>query len=362
MEHRRIQIALVGLTIAACGADGEGRESSLSGVSFGGIVTLTATTAPDETAGGVSGDVTSGGGGTGGGTSGGTSGGGTTGTSGAVDEGTGAASSGGGAKLDLGDGEEPGVPVPPEQERCRRVDLLFVVDNSTSMREEQASLIAAFPAFVQEVRLALGEPGLHVGVVTTDDYEYNEEPCAGTLGALVTRTGGEDSSDAVCGPYTSGRRYWTEEDDLAERFACAAQVGTDGSTDERPIDAALRAVGPGLAAKGACNEDFVRDDALLVLVVLTDEDEEGSDGDPPEWFNTLVALRGGIESNIVVLALTGPEQPACGADVEIGARLVAFTEMFTYGRVGRICADSYEETLLDATFAIAEACEGFVRP
>ena len=99
---------------------------------------------------------------------------------------------------------------------CRGVDLLFVVDDSGSMKEEQASLIASFPGFVAEIEATLAHiDGLHIGVVTTDAYKHNEAPCDNVLGALVTRTGGINSSHSTCGPYTGGR-FMTEADELAQ--------------------------------------------------------------------------------------------------------------------------------------------------
>lgn len=194
---------------------------------------------------------------------------------------SGGATTGAGPKFDLGGASETGEPAPPDAKPCVKVDLLFVIDNSGSMKDEQAQLIASFPVFVQEIQQQLADAeSLHIGVVTTDEYAFNEAPCSGVLGGLVTETGGKDSSAAICGPYAGGR-FMTEQDDLPQRFACAGQVGTDGDGNERPIDAALYALGPGLAAKGACNDGFARDDALLVLVLITDEEEEGSVGDPP---------------------------------------------------------------------------------
>ena len=350
MEKVTCGVAVISLALAtACNPESEGRESSLSGAS--GVVTVT-TGAPSTTT-----------------TTGGTTGEGTGDASTSAVAPTGGASEGGGSsaastgelvpKLDLG---EPGVPVPPPAEGCRRVDVLFVIDDSSGTEDVQARLVAGLPAFVQALDAALGGPGVHLGVVTSDAYKYNAAPCDGVLGALVTETGGMHASDRVCEAFVDGRRYLTEADDLTQGLACAAQVGTQGSVIARPIDAAIHALGAGLAAAGECTEGCVRDDARLVLVIVAEGDDRGSDGEPTEWFHGLAGLRGGIESDVVVLTLTGTEAPACGPDVEIGHRLIAFTEMFTYGRVGRICADDFAPFFADSVPAIAEACTGFSGP
>ena len=120
-----------------------------------------------------------------------------------------------------------------EPDECTKVDLLFAIDNSGSMGDEQGNLIAAFPGFVSGIQEALQfAESYHIGVVTSDSYDHNEGGCRG-VGDLVTQTGGSDSSNGACGPYSSGFRWFDNtEPDLASTFACAAQVGTDGSGDE----------------------------------------------------------------------------------------------------------------------------------
>jgi hypothetical protein len=266
---------------------------------------------------------------------------------------------------------------------CERVDLLFVIDNSGSMADEQVNLVNSFPGFISEIQTQLGDAdSYHVGVITTDEYEYNDG-CE-EEGAMVISTGGDDSSDEVCGPYADGYTYMTQSDKLDVAFACAAKVGTDGDGDERPMQTMQAALQPNMNGPGDCNEGFLRDDALLVIVVITDEEDDeeedgclqtahpGSDGDPADWFEGVVEAKGGVEENIVVLALVGPPGPdpeACpvldkcvsGVDgAEVAERVVEFTEMFTNGFVGRICEPSYASFFSEAVGVISTACENFV--
>ncbi|MCA9712609.1 MAG: hypothetical protein KDK70_42670, partial [Myxococcales bacterium] len=193
---------------------------------------------------------------------------------------------------------------------CNAIDFLFVVDDSGSTADEQSSLIAAFPAFVSGIESTLGQvDSLHVGVVTTDAYFPNAAGCS-VLGGLVVETGGPSSSNAICGPYVEGFNFMTEQDDLASTFSCAAQVGTGGSGVERPMDAMRAAIGPGLGMPGACNEQFLRPEALLVIVIVTDEwdgpnDPEvpGSAGTPADWYADVVAAKGGVAEHVVVLSM-----------------------------------------------------------
>jgi hypothetical protein len=258
-------------------------------------------------------------------------------------------------------------------EGCQKVDILFVIDNSGSMVEEQASLLASFSGFVSAIKAELANAdSYHIGVVTTDAYENNAPGC-NSLGALVTQTGGDSAAGMDCLPFSSGARYLDDtEPDLDAKFACIAQVGISGSGDEVQAQAAYQAVSPELNAPGACNEGFIRDDALLVVVIVSDEDDAGdcipffgclggSVGDPPDWFMQFEQYKNGIQENIVMLALIGTTaQNSCGADH--CTRLIALTNWFFNGSIGDICAPSYETFFADAISVIDDACDNFTPP
>jgi hypothetical protein len=276
-------------------------------------------------------------------------------------------------KLDLSNGDENGTAGDGgPMGTCQKVDLLFVIDNSGSMEDEQASLVASFGGFVSGIQAELSQAeSYHIGVVTTDAYSDNGAGCT-SLGALVTSTGGSASSNQNCEPFSSGARYLDEtEPDLATKFSCIAQVGISGSGDEIQAQAGYHAVSPAMNAPGACNEGFIRDDALLVVVIISDENDTevcipffgcmgGSEGDPVDWFNKFKAYKNGIQENIVVLALVGDGDNDCGADN--CSRLIALTNWFFNGSVGDICAPSYETFFNDAIAVIDDACDNFTPP
>ena len=280
-------------------------------------------------------------------------------------------------------GDNPG----DEGTGCKKVDLLFVIDDSGSMADEQANLVASFPGFIAAMQTELAETdGYNIGVVTSDEYIF-DITCGGLdIGYFVQRTGGPDSSDQICGPYTGGA-YMTEADNLDDKFSCAAQVGTGGDGDEHPMEAMLRALDPELQGDGGCNAGFLRDDALLVVIVITDEEDDhetletacdmtpqpGSPGEPQDWFDDLVALKGGEETNVVMLALVGPDDEfgttcapldKCNDAVE-GAeeatRILEFTRMFTYGFIGPVCED-YGPIFQESVATIKSACDEFNPP
>jgi hypothetical protein len=286
----------------------------------------------------------------------------------AMNEGSGTAEGGDGSLLEGG---------------CEKVDLLFVIDNSGSMKDEQVNLVSSFPAFIDEIQVELSSTeSYHIGVISTDDYEFNVADCQ-QEGAMIVATGGDESSDQVCGPFAAGHHYMTEQDDLDQAFACAAQIGVDGDGDERGMQTMQAALSQELNQLGGCNEGFLRDDALLVVVVITDEEDDheveicgqsaqpGSAGEPPEWFAGVTAAKGGFEKWVVVLSLIGPPGPdpvACPAldkcesgviGAEPAHRISEFTGMFTYGFIGRVCEPSYASFFQEAVAVIKTACADF---
>lgn len=252
---------------------------------------------------------------------------------------------------------------------CARVDLLFVVDNSDSMADEQANLVASFPGFIDGIETILGpDTDYHVGVVTTDANQHNGPGCR-RLGALTNRTSGDGSSTRICGPYADGGNWMGVRDDLADSFACAAEVGIDGSGFEVPMDAIAATLHAPDQVTARCNEGFLRKGALLVLTLITDEEDDGDSlGDPEAWYEHVVAGRD--PATVMVLALVGHPKPnACipeqwtGKDgAEIATRIITFTEMFEHGRVGDICAPDYSPFFADAVRGIADACGVAIPP
>jgi hypothetical protein len=292
--------------------------------------------------------------------------------------------SGSGPSLDLGGGEANESPTSDEgmaADECTNVDILFVIDNSGSMADQQDSLLASFEGFVAgiEANLAFAE-SYHVGVIASSPYYENAEGCT-ALGDLVTQTGGIESSHCVGAPFTSGKHYMDQtEIDLTAKFKCVAELGVGGSDDEKVAGALLGAIAPANQEPGACNEGFARLDSLLVIVIVTDEDDvaepfgcdpddpfgpnpctsTGSGGDPQSWYDTVVAYKANLPENVVVLSLLGQQlDNACGAVV--ASKLIGFTNRFgDNGFTGDVCASSYDEFFAAALPVVDQACENFV--
>jgi hypothetical protein len=258
---------------------------------------------------------------------------------------------------------------------CDKVDLLFVIDNSGSMDDNQRSLAMSFDGFIRGVRARLSHvQSYHIGVVTSESYRANTPGCT-NIGDLITRTGGPNSSNMNCGPFASGAAYLTEsEPDLAAKFRCVAQLGSGGDDNERMARGMLNAVNPANNVTGRCNAGFARRDSLLVIVLITDEDDVdepcdtpgctrgGSGGMGADWLRELSGYRSNMAQNIVVLSLLGrrPDNP-CGA--QVAARLVGFTNRFgANGFIGDICAERYDTFFEQTLSVIQNACMNYVAP
>jgi hypothetical protein len=266
-----------------------------------------------------------------------------------------------------------------QQNSCRKIDFLFVIDNSLSMEREQSNLARSFPGFLAVIAREIRAFDYHVMVVDTDAMTPGEvvaaekhkpstpqEICDGTLGAGRRAQHGGDNC-----PLASGERFMgADQPDLGATFECMARVGTAGSSYEQPVGALLGATSAALEAPGGCNDSFLRDDAVLVATILTDEDDTASDGRPEDWRQSLLQVKHGDESSLVLLGLVAdknrPEGLPGGPCADLGPggapRLQAFVEGFPFGSLGAICADDYAPFFEQAVGVIGGACQQFVPP
>jgi hypothetical protein len=138
------------------------------------------------------------------------------------------------------------------------------------------------------------------------------------------------------------------------------------------MNATEAAVMKTLGGPGECNEGFIRDNALLVVVIITDEadgpgdiEPESSTGTPQTWYDTVVAAKQGIAQNVAVLALLNYQDGPCppGNAFFDGQNIVDFTNLFApNGFVGGICEPDYGPIFDDAIDVIEEACHNFIPP
>jgi hypothetical protein len=185
--------------------------------------------------------------------------------------------------------DEPGSTVPGACESdapvipVQKTDILFVIDDSGSMDEEQKGIALELPKFISDLKKGAGlAQDFRVGVITTSVYlradingdgvpeptqQYAE---AGRLQSVRTADGTE-----------TGERFLESGDSqLVEKFTSLVVQGVLGSGQEAPFEAVRRAL-----VEGA-NPGFLRDGARLLVVLVTDEDDCSSTASEPPVFVT----------------------------------------------------------------------------
>lgn len=161
------------------------------------------------------------------------------------------------------------------------LDILFVIDNSVSMVEEQRSLIDNFRLFTGVLSsIEGGLPSIRIGVVSSD---------MGTMGGQMFGPPGANGSCAGFGSNGAMRmppglatapflenlrdpitrvRTPNYTGMLEDAFAQTANVGDSGCNFESHLTSMQRALRP-----GSPNGDFVRPNAHLAVIFIADEDD-----------------------------------------------------------------------------------------
>lgn len=197
-------------------------------------------------------------------------------------------SSGDGGRRDAGIRRDAGPPCLV----ALPVDILWVIDNSNSMAEEQANLTANFGVLTETLTNPPdddrdGMPDfpavndIRMGVVSTD---LGVAPVTGVIGC--DDPDGDDgimvstsrATDPACAGRTIGPPPWLsymapgDPAAFSADFACIGRLGTSGCGLERQLEAALRAL-TDKAAAGQPNAGFIRPDSLIVVIWVTDEED-----------------------------------------------------------------------------------------
>jgi len=168
------------------------------------------------------------------------------------------------------------------------VDLLFVIDDSGSMREEQESLRREIPQLVRGLTSppldADGEPlwnaaaSLQIAIVTTNLGTNGVPEDPSRVGSACSANGGFGDDGALLACPDGAVSTWTEGQDIdafVDGIGTCADVGTDGCGLEQPLLAGVQALD---------NAGFPREGSLLGVVVLSDE-EDCSLADPGTFFS-----------------------------------------------------------------------------
>jgi hypothetical protein len=194
----------------------------------------------------------------------------------------------------------------------RAVDILFVVDNSGSMGGEQGTLAQSFASFVQVLEGLQVGANYRIGITTTaGDGELQATSCRSRLDDFLFSWafGDLDERQRGCLDHCAIDQIdlpdpWLEKSDghdnlppgvsMAEALQCIGPPGINGPGYERTLE----------SMRAALVDDvhgFIRDDALLAVIFVTDETDCSTDDATESWLK-----------NFGQVFWTTPERPTSG--------------------------------------------------
>lgn len=254
--------------------------------------------------------------------------------------------------------EEPEVPEPPGG--CEHIDILFVVDGSLSMAEEQEALRGTngppvFAEFTDALAIELDTlQDIRIGVISA-------EPDDVVLHTHLNQPAFAPTPETDCGL----TEPWivAPSDDLEAQFACVAATAATST-----LETTSRNAGEALTA--AENAGFLRDDSVVFVVMLTDEDTLGLGATRVQEHELLLSAVGGDRDRLVVLAIAGdpgvfeaPKTTCLGpyGTATPGRRLDSVVRTFgERGITSDICAGDLAQVFDDALGDLVQACVSFV--
>jgi len=214
------------------------------------------------------------------------------------------------------------------------VDVLWVVDNSRSMYEEQRALANNFTSFMKFFSESELDLDYHIGVMTTG---YDSEEERGHL-----RTALDHREDEI-------RWIDPEVRNPEEAFREMSLMGIDGPMDEKgraQVYTALETLGQ------TENFGFLRRDAYLSVIVLSDEDDFS--GDVPigvdgfiDWMRNLKETPEQVSFSSIV----APAEGGCPG-LEPSTEYLAVTEAVG-GVVHPVCEPSWATIMGDLGMSAA---------
>lgn len=233
----------------------------------------------------------------------------------------------------FGSGEAPDLSTPIRtdvvvQVTKPQVDVLWVVDDSCSMIEEQTKLATNFDKFI---RFFL-DSGLdwHIGLVSTDT------DAAARAGKLVG---------------AGGYRYIdSKTPDPTRVFASMTQLGTGGAFTEKGLEAAQLAIQQPTQAMQRANQGFYREDAALHVVVVSDEDDQSAPAvNRFEFIDFMRSLKDDADIPVTFSSIVGPGPSGCSnadTDADPGITYIAVTNAVG-GIFESICEEDWVPVLED---------------
>ena len=212
-----------------------------------------------------------------------------------------------------------------------KVDILWVIDNSGSMRDEQENLAVNFSAFINQFSEL--EIDFKMSITTTDTSNRNSgKPVSGSIDKLTSSKLKENK-----------RKFISD-------FQRMVQVGTSGSGNEKGIKASE------VFVKNYARANF-RNDAFFAVIYLSDEEDQ-SEKSVKEYLNTISEWKtnpGLVKAFSIVDTISSPNNMM---GITKGSKRYQEISKLTGGTISEI-KNSFYSSLLDLGTEIVTLAKSF---
>lgn len=206
-----------------------------------------------------------------------------------------------------------------------QVDILFVTDNSDSMKSAQENLVRNIDRFTSGI-VKNKMIDYHIGVISVWDSSDRY---------LKTKKDSYQIGDLRYIKDSKGQQYKrrfvtkTEKNILASTLNIGVTPYNQGGPEFEevfsPLSAALEKTG-----RGAANEDFFRPEAQLIVILLTDAEDSSKSINPEEMAQKLIDFKGGRAEKVSAYGvLVRPKDPDDSKDWDLRIHPKYHPECFT---------------------------------
>lgn len=211
------------------------------------------------------------------------------------------------------------------------LDILFVVDNSGSMIEEQAEIKNRISGFISKLQ------GIdwQIAVTSTDPGPYSQ------------------LSDGAFRTFSNGKDILTPQDSNPDGLLGSnIYMGTSGSGDERGINANYRVIQRAKASSTSPQARLIRNSAAMATVLISDEDECSTGcsanvvSSSPQGLINLVKTELGSDKRFAFHSIIWRPGTTCSTAYYQGNIYKQLTSL-TGGILGDVCDSSYANQLSD---------------
>jgi hypothetical protein len=189
------------------------------------------------------------------------------------------------------------------------VDIVWVIDNSSSMGDVQQKVIQNTDAFIKSF---VTDSRLHwkMGLISTS---VDDQPYVGF--------GPSDALD------------WKTADAVTKFQSAVGRLGVGGDGTEKTFDPFVKQINS--------HPDFLRPNAFLALIMVTDVSEQSYTYNPTSFLTYLTGLKGGHKEKILTYGVIPADGSTCGEDY--GAPIYGYPDLITAtnGKRYDLCAADF---------------------